>query len=184
VAYVVISSRCLIGFVFAVSAFAKLRRRSSFREFRDWLARLPVPVARTWPGLAAAVLALAEVAVVLLVALPWTGRAGLVFAAAVLALFTAGTLLALRARAQVTCQCFGTSRSPMGRRHVVRNLLLCAVAITGDAYAGGHGVRPAGVLIALVAGAVAALFVVFLDDLAALLADDARAGAASAAGRR
>ena len=183
-AYVMVSSRCLIGLVFAFSAFAKLRNPSAFREFRDWLAALPLQTVSAWPDLAAMVLAIAEVAIVMLLALPWTWRGGLVFAAAVLAIFSAGTLLALHREAQVPCQCFGTSRSPLGRRHVLRNLLLCAVAVAGAAYAGGHGVRLEGVLIALVAGAVAALFVVFLDDLAALLANDAQAGSMSASSQR
>lgn len=168
--YVALACRGLTGVVFGVSAFSKLRSRAAFRDFRWWLAALPVPVARRWPGPVAVVMAAAEVVIVVLLALPQAARAGLVLAAATLAVFTAGTWLAVARGADKPCQCFGASASPLARRHVVRDALLCAAAAAGALAAGGQGGHAAGVVLSLAAGLVLALFVVFLDDLVALFA--------------
>jgi hypothetical protein len=182
VVYVVMVCRCLAGVVFVVSAFSKLRSGSAFRRFRLWLAGLPVPVARSRAGPVAVVIAAAEAAIVVLVALPWTVRAGLVLAAAVLAVFTAGTWLAVARGAGEPCQCFGASASPLSGRHVVRDVLLCAAAAAGALGAGSGGARPAGVVVSLAVGFAIALFVVFLDDLAALFATTGDVGARLAPG--
>lgn len=185
-AYLALACRCLTGLVFAVSAFSKLRSRPAFREFTAWLAGLPVPLARSRPAAVAAVMAAAEVAIVVLAALPWTARAGLVLAAMVLATFTAGTWLAVARGAGAPCQCFGTSATPLGPRHVIRNALLCGAAVAGAVAAGGGGTRPtgaAGVVLSLMAGLTIAMFVVFLDDLAALFSDGTGAELAPGDGR-
>lgn len=167
--YVVLACRVLIGTVFLVSLFSRVRSGSAFREFQSWLAGLPVPVARNWPRPVAMVMTAAESAIVVLVALPWTVRAGLVLATAVLAVFTAGTWLAVARGADEPCQCFGASASPLSRRHVVRDAFLCAAATAGALGAGTGGAHPAGTVMSLVSGLAIALFVVFLDDLATLL---------------
>jgi uncharacterized membrane protein YphA (DoxX/SURF4 family) len=167
-AYLALACRCLIGLVFAVSAFSKLRNRSAFREFTSWLAGLPVPLARSRPGPVATAMAVAEVAIVVLSGLPWTAGAAQVLAALVLAVLTTGTWLAVARGAGTPCQCFGVSATPLGLRHVVRNALLCAAAVAGAAAAGAGGGRPAGLVVSLAIGLTIALFVVFLDDLAAL----------------
>jgi hypothetical protein len=110
----------------------------------------------------------AEGLIVVLVAVPWTVGSGLALAAAVLAILTAGTGLAVARGADAPCQCFGVSASPLGRRHVVRDALLCAVAAVGSAAAGSGGAHPAGAALSLGTGLVVSLFIVFLDDLAAL----------------
>jgi Methylamine utilisation protein MauE len=181
-AYLALACRGVIGLVFAVSAVSKLRSGPAFREFTSWLAGLPLPGLRRRPGLVAAVLAAAETAIVALVALPWTARAGLVLAAAVLAAFTAGTWLAVARGAGRPCQCFGASATPMSRLHVARDLVLCLVAAGGAAAAGAGGTRPAGVALSLMAGLAVALFVVFLDDLAALFSGSGDAGPGLARG--
>jgi hypothetical protein len=63
---------------------------------------------------------------------------------------------------------------------VVRNALLCAAAVAGAAAAGAGGGRPAGLVVSLAIGLTIALFVVFLDDLAALFSGsgDASSGLA------
>jgi hypothetical protein len=170
VVYLALACRGLAGVVFGVSAFSKLRSGAAFRDFRWWLASLPVPVARRWPALVAMVMAAAEVIIVVLLALPWTARAGLVLAAATLAMFTAGTWLAVARGADKPCQCFGASASPLARRHVVRDALLCAAAVVGALSTGGPAGAAAGVVVSLAAGLTLALFVIFLDDLAALFA--------------
>jgi hypothetical protein len=167
VVYLGLACRCVVGVVFLVSASGKLRSRPAFRAFASWLAALPVPLVRRQPRAAAGVMAAAEALIVILVALPWTVRPGLALAAAVLAVFTAGTWLAVARGADAPCQCFGVSASPLGWRHVVRDAVLGAIAVAGAA-AGSGGARPAAAAVGLGAGLVAAGFVVFLDDLAVL----------------
>lgn len=166
--YLALGCRCAIGVAFLVSAVGKLHSRPAFRAFASWLAALPVPLVRRWPGLVAGVMAATEALIVVLVALPWMARAGLALAAVVLAVFAAGTWLAVARGADTPCQCFGVSASRLGRRHVVRDALLATVAVVGAAAAGSGGVRLGGVAVSLGAGLVIAVFVVFLDDLAAL----------------
>jgi hypothetical protein len=167
-AYLTLACTCLIGVVFAVSAVAKLRGRRTFRTFADWLGGLPLPLARSRPGPVAAAIAAAEVTIVVLAALPWTAPVALMLAVVVLAVFTAGTGLAVARGADAPCQCFGPSTTRLAPRHVVRNALLCAAAAAGAVATGGGGTEPAGVVLSLAAGLAVALFVVFLDDLAAL----------------
>jgi len=172
VGYIVLFSRCLTGVVFAVSAVTKLRSPRAFAEFATWVAELPALPARARRP-ASVLMAGAEAAAVLLLALPWTAPSGLALATATLAVFAAGTLLVTRAGVRVPCQCFGTSRAPIGMRHVVRNTGLCAVAAAGTAVAiiPPGSTSLAGAVLALGAAFVTALFVVFLDDLAAFLSE-------------
>lgn len=173
-AYLGLGCRCVIGLVFLVSAVSKLRSRGAFREFTAWLVSLPLPVVRRCPGVLAAALAAVEAGIVVLDALPWaawtvwTAPAALILAAVTLAVFTAGTWLAIRRGANQPCQCFGASATPLGRRHVIRDAVLCAIAVTGALTAGSVATSGGGIAVSLFAGAVIALLVVFLDDLAAL----------------
>lgn len=168
--FLALSSRCLIGVIFVVSAWAKLRSPAAFREFAAWLAGLPV--IRPGPRRAAPwLLAGAEAAIVVLVALPWTAAAGLALALVVLIVLAAGILAALRAEMRTRCQCFGRQGSPLGTRHVVRNLLLALVAAAGLlAVLTAAPVRadPAALALSLGGAGTAALLVLFMDDLAAL----------------
>lgn len=167
--YVALALRVLVGVVFAASAFAKLRHRAAFRDFASWVSGLPGLPARARQAVAR-VIAAAEVSIVALVAVPWTVRAGLALAVVVLAGFAAGAVGVIRAGVRAPCQCFGTSATPLGARHVVRNLALCAAAAVGAVSAGTGGARPAGAGLSVAGAVAAAMFVVFLDDLAALLA--------------
>ena len=175
--YLALACRCAVGGVFGVSVAGKIRGRPAFRAFASWLAALPVPLVRGQARAAAAVIAAAEATIVILVALPWTVRAGLVLAAVLLGVFAAGTWLAVARGTDASCQCFGVSASPLGRRHVVRDALLGAVAVAGVVAAGSGGARPGGVAVSLGAGLVVAGFVVFLDDLAALFTPSGEAAA-------
>jgi uncharacterized membrane protein YphA (DoxX/SURF4 family) len=168
VVYLGIVCRCAVGLTFLVSVSAKLRSRSAFRAFVSWLAALPVPLVRSQPRATAIATAAAEAVIVVLVALPRTVRPGLALASVVLAAFAASTWVFVARGADAPCHCFGVSASPLGRRHVVRDALLGAVAVTGAAAAGLGGARPAGAVLSLGAGLVAAVFIVFFDDLAAL----------------
>jgi hypothetical protein len=178
-AYAALICRTVVGLVFAVSAFSKIRSVTAYREFASWLASVPVPLAsnRALPP----VLAGAESASVVLVAVPATAAAGLVLAAFTLAVLAAGTVVAVRRGAQVTCQCFGPSRTALGARHVLRNCFLLVLAVVGACWAGAVAPQPAGIGLSLWAAVALATFVVFLDDLAFLAGRDAAvpAGAGS-----
>lgn len=166
--YLALACRCAVDAVFLVSVSGKLRSRTAFRAFVSWLAALPVPLARSRPSAVAAVTAAAEALIVVLVALPWTVRPGMALAAVVLAVFTAGTGMAVARGTDASCQCFGASASPLGWRHTARDALLAVVAIAGAAAAGSGGARPEEAALSLAAGLIGAAFAVFLDDLAVL----------------
>lgn len=163
-----IAARCLLAIVFAYSAVAKLRNGGAFREFRAWLADLPVPVTRRHAGVAAAAVSGAEVLIVVLTVLPWTVLAGFALAGATLGIFIAGTCLAIARGTAAACQCFGTRGAPLGWRHVVRDVVMLAVAATGAVASDAHGARPAGVAVSVATAAFLAILIVFLDDVLSL----------------
>lgn len=173
--YAALICRTVIGLVFAVSAFSKLRNGTAYREFASWLASVPVPLARN--RFLPPVLAGAEAAIVVLVAVPATAVAGLVLAVLTLAALTAGTTVAVRRGARVTCQCFGSSQTVLGAHHVLRNGFLLVLAVVGLAVVGAFSAgavapRPAGIGLSLWAAVALATFVVFLDDVVFLVGRD------------
>lgn len=173
--YAALICRTLVGLVFAVSAFSKLRNGNAYREFSSWLASVPVPLARN--RLLPPVLAGAEAATVVLVAVPATAVAGLVLAVLTLAALTAGTAVAVRRGARVTCQCFGPSRTELASHHVLRNGFLLVLAVVGLTVVGAFSAdavapRPAGIGLSLWAAVALATFVVFLDDVVFLVGRD------------
>jgi hypothetical protein len=176
-----LASRCLIGIVFVVSAFTKLRSGPAFRVFSAWVATLPMLPAGKRTAIAI-VIAAAEAVTVPLVALPWTFVAGLAVAAAVLAAFTVGAFIVARSQARaVPCQCFGPSSVPLGMPHAARNALLCTAAAAGAAGVGPVAHHLPGVALSLGIGAAAALPAIFLDDLIALFAGGGTASGAAPA---
>jgi hypothetical protein len=177
--YIALTCRCLVGIIFAVSAFSKLRSGSAFRAFAAWLADFGLPLAGRG---SAVVLAGAEAALVPLITLPWTAAAGLALAAGAAALFAAGTLMIVRRGAKVSCRCFGASAAPLGLAHVARDAVLCVAAAVGAAGAGSAGARAPGIVLSVVVAVVLAAFVLFLDDLTELFAHPALASGHDAAG--
>jgi hypothetical protein len=171
--YVLFGSRCLIGAVFAVSAFSKLRVRAAFRDFREWLTALPVLPQRGRNAIAAAVV-MAELLAVVLISLPWTVMAGLLLAAVLLMGFAAVSHGIARSRTGVSCRCFGPSSEPIGLRHVLRDVLLAAVAAAGAVAAGPGQAKPEGIALAVGIAAVALIVVLFLDDLSSLFTQGVR----------
>ncbi|MEU9086085.1 MauE/DoxX family redox-associated membrane protein [Streptomyces sp. NPDC048357] len=165
-----IAVRSLLGTVFLVSSLSKARDRAAYRGFVRSLAHMRVvPPALDEPA-ARAVLA-AEFATWMLLVVPAgpAGRLGLLLATLLLAAFTFGIARTLRRRSPVACNCFGPSATPVGRRHVVRNVLLAAAAL-GCLLAPAAG-GPAGaghVLVAAVAGLVTGLVTTALDEIVAL----------------
>ncbi|WP_433497216.1 MauE/DoxX family redox-associated membrane protein [Sphaerimonospora sp. CA-214678] len=171
-----IAARCLIGVVFVLSAAGKLRSGTAFAEFaRSGRALTGAllggrPIGRAaglWVG--AAVVA-AEVAVVALLAVTATARAGFALAVVLLLGFTAGLLAEMRRGTRTPCRCFGASSTPIGRRHIVRNAALIALSLAGFTAAFAAGQSPLPHPAAVAAGAVLALVVARLDDLVELFA--------------
>ncbi|WP_405656475.1 MauE/DoxX family redox-associated membrane protein [Streptomyces sp. RK9] len=112
-----------------------------------------------------------EAAVCVLLAVPARGAttAGLLVAAALLTAFTVGIAAALRRGATAPCRCFGASSTPLGTPHLVRNAVLCALALAGALGAPtAADAPPGGGLVAGVAGLVAGALVTQLDHLLAL----------------
>jgi hypothetical protein len=167
-------ARLLLCLVLAAAAGSKLGRRGAGREFVEslrpllaagTLSRLPVgPVAVLAVGTEA-------VAAVLLL-VPRAAPAGLVASAVLLAAYAAGILIAARAGVRLTCRCFGTGTSRLGRPEAVRNLALAAVATTAvlaDRTGALPVASPPALTVAATVGAVLAVAVVRWDDLAFVL---------------
>jgi len=168
-----LACRVLIGTVFIVSVASKAHSRKAWRAYVSWLAGLPLkPLGRSGaPG----VLAGAEAAVVVLVAVPAAAVAGLGVAAMLSLALTVGLFLAVRRGARQPCYCFGASSDSLGGQHVARNALLAALAVAGTlvALAGpGRTARPAEGALAVIFGLALALLIIFFSDVAALLRPD------------
>lgn len=114
----------------------------------------------------------AEAAAVVLLATParWSGAAGFVLAAGLLAVFGWAVVRSVRAGNTAPCRCFGASSTPLGMRHVVRNGVLVLVALVGLAGALAAGrVDLGAAFVAAGAGLVAGVLVAAYDDIAELL---------------
>jgi hypothetical protein len=167
VGYVELGCRLVIGIVLTISAFSKLRSPGSFRAFARWLASLPIPGTSARPT--AGLLIAAETTIVLLLVPARTATVGLALAALVFAVFSGGIWAVVRRGATAPCRCFGTSFVPLGRAHVLRNIVLCLIAVTGAAGSGRTAMPPAGIILTVAVAAAAAVPVLFLDDLLALI---------------
>jgi hypothetical protein len=163
--YVVVIGQSVVCVVFGVAAVTKLRAPATFRAaLRD----LRVGPAGLVP---AAAIAVPVVELAIAVAVPWAPRPALVAAAILLAGFFAGTALAIRRGSPARCACFGAATRPLGRMHLVRDVLLGAIALVAAAGGGDqHVSRPAaGIVIAAAVGLVLAQLAMALDDIADLL---------------
>jgi len=169
-AYLLLACRFMMVGVFIVSLFSKVRSGRAYADFRrsvdDWQV-----VPRRWSAPISAGVVVGEAVVVLLLALPRTAPIGFVAAVLLLTVFTTGILVVVRRRRAVTCQCFGVATTQVGAAHLVRNLLLLALCVTGavtSATAGGTRPTAPGTMLALSVAAVGVLIVVRLDDIVAL----------------
>lgn len=130
-------ARVAVGVVLLAAGALKLRQPSWPATAAAFGA--PAPVARAMPF---AELALGGL-LVAGVGLPWTAFAALIL----LAGFTAAVAVRLAQGAATPCGCFGeSSAEPVGRRTVVRNLALGALAFTGRRGGGGILAGLAGVV--------------------------------------
>ncbi|WP_049563745.1 MauE/DoxX family redox-associated membrane protein [Nonomuraea sp. SBT364] len=158
-----VACQVLIGSVFAVAAFTKLRSRADLRSFASTLVMVPerlrLPVA--------AVVAAGEAATVALMVIP---EIGLVLGGIMLGAFSVVIAVSARRGARVSCRCFGPSVVSLGWVHLVRNaLLLVVVALGGMALTLTSGPPAAAALaVAIPAGLVGAVVLVAFDDIAGL----------------
>jgi hypothetical protein len=171
--YVVDGGRVLLGLVFLCSALGKSRGAAAFRAFCDAVGRL-VPALRRRTAPAAAAVVAAEAAVAVMLAVPAAVVAGFALAAVLLLAFTAVLAAALRRGVSTACHCFGAGGERIAPRHLVRNMVLAAVALAGTAQglnAPHVGAAPsARLLLTTGVAAVLALVTATLDDLAHLFA--------------
>ncbi len=166
--YVLLCCQFLFGAAFAVSLWSKVHNRRAYADFAAAVPQLAPWAPARWAGSG---VVLAEAAIVVLVAVPATAPMGLALAAALLVTFTVAIAGTIRRRRAVTCQCFGTSTTPVGPAHLIRNgvLLVCAIAglLTGLAADPGP-VVPEILAAAALTGLVAAAVVVLTDQIAEL----------------
>ncbi|WP_370417583.1 MauE/DoxX family redox-associated membrane protein [Streptomyces sp. QH1-20] len=169
--YVALGIRALLGAVFLASSIGKVTGRGAFGRFVSSVGDMRVvprhrarAVARTvvcaefvvWPALMAPV--------------PAVAVAGFAVAAGLLVAFAAGIALSTRRGARTPCRCFGVSASPLGPRHIVRNLVLTALAVIGaaatllDSGAAGPA-GPGGAVVAVSGGLLLGALVAVLDDV-------------------
>jgi hypothetical protein len=168
--YVSLAARVLFGVVFLVSGGTKLREP---REFARSVRGLGL-VAPSRAGRVAATVTGLELAVPVLLAVPVTVPVGFGLAGVLLLGFTGAIALALRRGTTAPCRCFGASRLPLGRRQLARNVLLLAVLAAAAPAAGATTGDLRGAAVAVPAGLVGAVLVVFFDELADLFAGPAR----------
>lgn len=173
--YLLLSSCFGLAFVFGMSAASKAGRRA-FQDFAASAGPLEVlPKALRVPAAKAVVAAEGVITVALVVgagaALTKTLEpvAVLGFALAVLLLlaFTGAVVVTLRRGVRKACKCFGASSTPLGRAHVVRNVLLLALAVAGLLAASTDNTtpEPAAAAMAVVAGLIVGLLITRFDDL-------------------
>ncbi|MFC7931028.1 MauE/DoxX family redox-associated membrane protein [Streptomyces cinereoruber] len=169
--YVVIACRALLALVFLASAAGKLRGRDALAGFTAEVRAWRLVPARA-SGAVAAGVAGAEAVAAVLSALPVAGRSGPVLAGLLVAVFTTGIVITRARGTTARCSCFGRTAVPLGRRHLVRNGFLLAAAGLALLPVTGPAGLPAAV-VAVGAGAAAALPVVTLDEIVGLFASSA-----------
>ncbi|MEM9132855.1 MAG: MauE/DoxX family redox-associated membrane protein [Actinomycetota bacterium] len=143
----------VVALVFAVAAVAKIRR-----PVTDELRRLGLPA----PGLLAAALPAAELAVVALIAL--SPRLGSAAAMVMLALFTRVLIRAVVEGHDLSCGCFGSADSrPVTWATVARNGVLLTLATLGTVGVGWTTPDPAALAVVAGVAVIGALAVQLFD---------------------
>jgi hypothetical protein len=169
--YWLVAARTMLGLVLATAVLTKLRGREVFRAFRDAVGALGLlPGYAVTPAAGSALVIEASLCAAMWH--PATRRFGLL-ATAVLLLGYAGLMrISIRSGRRGSCPCFGARQGrPIGYAHVVRNTLLAGTAAVAAVPAGsGLPVHPApaGLVVAVLAGVLAALLIIWFDDLAEL----------------
>ena len=171
----VFGARVMIGVVFLVAAVTKLA------AFGAFVRSVPF-VARAWARPVAVAAVGSELLVVALLTTAATTATGLLLATGLGAALTAVVAAQVARGVRAPCACFGRSRLPVSRRHVVRNACLTAFALAGLIATPGADLqrRPA------VAGAVAlvaALIVIVSDEVTDLFTAGHQGSSAAARSR-
>ncbi|MBL6277301.1 redoxin domain-containing protein [Micromonospora fiedleri] len=139
-----LAAQLALGGTLGWALAGKVRNRAAFATFRASLPRtVGVPAARAG-ALAVAVLAAEALTVAALLAavtVPALAPTAFALATGLFAAFTVAVAGMVRRGVREPCRCFGVTERPPGPAHVIRNLLLTAVALGGAALAFG-GVRP------------------------------------------
>ncbi|MFD8001131.1 MauE/DoxX family redox-associated membrane protein [Streptomyces mirabilis] len=161
-----IAARSLMGTVFLISSLSKTRSRESYQDFANSLAQMRV-VPLALEGLATRAVVIAEFAVWALLAVPTAqaGRLGQILAAGLLAAFTVGISQTVRRRSPVACRCFGDSGTSVGVRHIVRNALLAAVALSCLLVPAPGSASAGKAMVAALVGLVTGLVTTALDEI-------------------
>ena len=184
--------------VYGGSAAAKLRSQRAYRSFRAGLAETAL-VPRRRLAAVAAILTGCEVAVAVGMAsgaaLAVTSARGAIVVAesafggalALTVVLAAGIAMVMRRGTRARCACFGSrSARPLGGAHLIRNAglgVLLAVGLAGEVGEAGEAIRHgqeslAGSALAVVAGVIAGIVLIHLDDLIALFTPVSAAHAA------
>ncbi|WP_413098690.1 MauE/DoxX family redox-associated membrane protein [Streptomyces sp. Inha503] len=169
--YLVIAVRAMIGVVFLIAFLSKSAGRGRFTAFVESLPAMGVvPPRLVGPAAGAVVAAEGAVCALLIVEYDGVTVAGLALAAGLLSVFAAAIARTIRRGTGAACRCFGASAAPLGRRHLLRNVVLTAVAAAAGlmTLADPAPATATGALVAAVAGLVAGVLVTVLDDLAEL----------------
>ncbi|HCT81603.1 MAG TPA: hypothetical protein DGG94_07375 [Micromonosporaceae bacterium] len=172
-AHLLVALRWFIGAVFLIAMLMKVRRAA----WSDFIATVRAIIGgAAIPATPVAVgMTVAEAACPLLLATyPVSGFA---LALTLLAVMTGAIVATIRRRAEISCPCFGASTTRLGIRHVVRNSILAAAALAGLFGATSYSppLPTSGVVIAAVAGMLAAAVVAMLDDIIDLFTDETSA---------
>ncbi|WP_275107002.1 MauE/DoxX family redox-associated membrane protein [Nocardia arthritidis] len=168
--YLGIGVSCSIGTIFVISVVGKIASPGSLAAFtasvRD-MRVLPPSMARRS---AISVVAM-EIAVCALLAAPYreARMAGLGMAAALLTIFAAAVVSAVRRGVREPCRCFGRSNTPLSYWHGLRNSILATISIIGAAALAADGsVQFGGALFAVLAGMLAGFLITVLDSIVEL----------------
>ncbi|MDP9845353.1 hypothetical protein J2853_004564 [Streptosporangium lutulentum] len=171
-AYVVLACQVLVAVVFAAAVISKWSGKA-FAEFTASTGRLLPPRLAGWRQPAARGVFAAELAAVVLLAVPTTAVIGFALSAVLLTGFAAGIAGALRRGERTPCRCFGAAGTRLGPAHLVRNLVLAVIAAVGLAVslsAPAAPVQPAPAAVLVVASLAGAALVIRMDDLITLFA--------------
>ena len=115
-------ARAVVGWVFLVSGVLKARSRTWPAAAAAFGTPRPLVPVVPWAELVLGVLLVAQVGA------PWTAGAAL----ALLLCFTGVVAVRVARAEKVPCGCFGdASTKPVSGRTLVRNLVLCALALVG-----------------------------------------------------
>ncbi|MFI7536143.1 MauE/DoxX family redox-associated membrane protein [Streptosporangium sp. NPDC049376] len=162
--YLDVGGRCLLAVVFLMSTVGKARSPALFRAFAKSLRDLRVLPAGGETAAAALIVAAEATGGVLLV-FDATATGGALLSAALLTVFAVVIAWSTSRGGSAGCRCFGASTRPLGRAHVVRNVLLALVAVFVAVASHDQRLLAPGTAVALITGGAVALVVARLDDI-------------------